>query len=101
MARRFHAAFAQASQQAGNHAMKGAMSASELQPRMRRAGLRYYADCELAMYSKKQRQLQNSSDAGIGSVLPCCAHALLAVLTKIINVSAQCDSLEGVLPCKH
>ena len=101
MARRFHAVFAQAAQQAGNQAKKGAVSASELQPRMRRAGLRYYADCEVAAYSKKQRQLQNSSDVGIGHVLLGCAHALLSVLRHIIYVSARCDCLEGALPCKH
>lgn len=101
MARRFHAVIAQAAQQAGNQAKKGAEAASELQPRMRRAGLRYYADCEVAVYSKKQRQLQSSSGTGIGNVLSGCAHALLSVLRHIIYVSAQCDSLEGALPCKH
>ena len=101
MARRFHAVFAQAAQQAGNQAKKGAVSASELQPRMRRARLRYYADCEVAVYSKKQRQLQSSSDAGIGNVLSGSPHVLLSVLRHIIYVSAQCDSLEVALPCKH
>ena len=65
MAKRFHAIYSQAMQQAGKDASKDAMSSNQLQPRMRKAGLKYYADCDFTMYDKKQRQLE-SSDTGLG-----------------------------------
>ncbi len=65
MAKRFHAIYSQAMQQAGKDASKDAVSSNQLQPCMRKAGLKYYTDCEFTMYNKKQRQLE-SSDTGLG-----------------------------------
>ena len=67
MARRFHAICGQAQQQAGENAKRDGMSPGQLQPRLRRAGLMYYAECEFAMYTKKQRQLE-SSDTGLSEL---------------------------------
>ncbi len=67
MAKRFHAICGQAAQQAGENAKRDGMNPGQLQPRLRRAGLKYYADCEFTMYTKKQRQLE-SSDAGLGEL---------------------------------
>ena len=65
MAKRFHAICCQGAQQAGENAKKDGINPGQLQPQLRRAGLKYYADCELTIYTKKQRQLE-SSDSGLG-----------------------------------
>jgi len=68
MAKRFHAIYSQAMQQAGKDASKDAVSSNQLQPCMRKAGLKYYTDCEFTMCTmcnRKQRQLE-SSDTGLG-----------------------------------
>ena len=66
MAKRFDGAYGQAVQQAGTNAKGGELSPGQLQQRMRRAGLKYYAECELTMYTKKQRQLESDPDTGLG-----------------------------------
>lgn len=67
MAKRLHAICGQAGQQAGENATMDGMSPGQLQLRLRRAGLKYYAECEVAMYTNKQRQLE-SSETGLGEL---------------------------------
>ena len=68
IAKRFHVICGQAAQQAGENAKKDGTNPSQLQPRLRRAGLKYYADCEISVYTKKQRQLESNSDTGLGKL---------------------------------
>ena len=66
MARRFHAMYAQAMQQQERDSEKSVRAPGFLQRRLRGAGLRYYDNCELTMYTKRQRQLKDRDIVGIG-----------------------------------
>ncbi len=55
LAKRFHATCGQAAQQAGEIAKKDGTNPSQLQPRLRRAGLKYYADCESSRCTPRSR----------------------------------------------
>ena len=68
MARRFHAIYAQAMQQKEKDGEDSVRASGFLQRRLRGAGLRYYDNCELTMYTKRQRQLKDKDTVGIGEI---------------------------------
>ena len=95
MAKRFDGVYRQAVEQAGAHAKGEGMSPSQLQPRMRRAGLKYYAECELTMYTKKQRQLESSSDTGLGE-----HQSLVSCILKVLAAEC-CDICCTIVHCSY
>lgn len=68
MAKRFHAIISQAAHPPEASAKASGTAPGQLQTRMRRAGLRFYADCEFSMYTKRQRQLESNADTGLGEL---------------------------------
>ena len=66
IARRFHAIYAQALQQKEKDSESSVRAPGFLQRRLQGAGLRYYDNCELTIYTKRQRQLKDKEVVGIG-----------------------------------
>ena len=96
MARRFHAIYAQAMQQNEKDNENCVQAPGFLQRRLRGTGLRYYDNCELTMYTKRQRQLKDTEVVGIGEILadPLGDHAC-CFSSEYYPVAAQCFMLQG------
>ena len=68
MARPFHERYAKAMQRKEKDGEDSVRASGFLQRRLRGAGLRYHDNCELTMYTKRQRQLKDKDTVGIGEI---------------------------------
>ena len=95
VARRFHAIYAQAMQQKDKDGEKSVRASGFLQRRLRGAGLRYFDNCELTMYTKRQRQLKDKDIVGVGEIQQTLRRSCMLLQLKAISCRSAITLLQG------